>query len=228
VTAVDFQRARSPAQQERRREAILTAARAMIDQLPLAEVSLRELSRQVGLSKSNVVRYFPTREAVFLAILAEDWASWLCAVEAQLPKPDRRRRPHARNEQVAGVLAATLATHRRFCDLLAACQSVLEHNVPIGTARESKLAALSNLNRLAALVRARVPELSEADCLEFAGIVWVITAGAWPMANPPPIITAALADPRLSSMCIDFVPALASSLTVVLDGLSARQRARRS
>jgi len=222
VTTAEFQRARSPEQQQRRRAAILATARAMLDELPPAEVSLRELSRQVGLSKSNVVRYFPTREAVFLTVLTDDWNAWLTAVESQLPRPDGRRRSHTRHELVAAVIAQTLGQHRRFCDLLAACQTILEHNVPLHTAREFKSTALTHLHRLAELVRSRIPELGEAEGLEFAGIVWVLVAGAWPMANPPPVIAAVLAEPQLAAMCVDFVPAMTRTLTVVLDGMTRR------
>jgi AcrR family transcriptional regulator len=100
MTTTGFQRARSPEQQEQRRATILAAARDMLGRLPPAEVSLRELSRQVGLSKSNVVRYFPTREAVFLAVLTEDWDSWLSAVEAVLPRAAARGRGAARGTHV--------------------------------------------------------------------------------------------------------------------------------
>lgn len=220
MASVDFQRARSPEQQQQRRAAILAAARHMLDQRPAAEVSLRELSRHVGLSKSNVVRYFPTREAVFLAVLADDWDAWLAAVESQLPGPDPRRRPHARHELVAATIATTLGDQRRFCDLLAACQTVLEHNVPLETARRFKAAALAHLVRLATLVRSRIPELGQADAVEFAGIVWALAAGAWPMANPAPVVAAVLADPQFAAMCVDFVPAMTRTLTVVLDGMT--------
>lgn len=192
----------------------------MLDHLPPAEVSLRELSRQIGLSKSNVVRYFPTREAVFLAVLTEDWDTWLSAAEAAMPSADARRRPHTRHELVAAAIAQTLSEHRRFCDLLAACQTVLEHNVPVQTAREFKTAALARLTQLAGLVRSRTPELGEAESFEFAGFVWAFAAGAWPMACPPPVVAAVLAEPQFAAMRVDFTTVTTRTLTVVLDGLT--------
>lgn len=219
VTTTGFQRARSPEQQEQRRATILAAARDMLGRLPPAEVSLRELSRQVGLSKSNVVRYFPTREAVFLAVLTEDWDSWLSAVEAALPRVDARRRPHTRHELVASAIAETLSKHPRFCDLLVACQTVLERNVPVETARAFKAAALSRLNRLAGLVRSQLPELGDAESFEFAGLVWAFVAGAWPMAHPAPVMATVLADPQFAPLRVDFTTATRRMLTVVLDGL---------
>src|SRR6204780_305586 len=59
-----FQRARSEEQREIRRQAILDTAAAMLDVMPVSEVSLNELSRRAGLAKSNVLRYFESREAI--------------------------------------------------------------------------------------------------------------------------------------------------------------------
>jgi AcrR family transcriptional regulator len=221
VTTEEFQRARSPQQQEQRRAAILAAARDMLGRLPPAEVSLRELSRQVGLSKSNVVRYFPTREAVFLAVLVEDWDSWLSDLEAALPTVDARQRPQARHELVAAAIAETLSQHRRFCDLVVACQTVLEHNVPADTARTFKAASLSRLSRLARLVRSQVPGLSETEGFEFAGLVWVTVAGAWPMAHPAPVVAAVLAEPQFVPLRVDFPFVARRILTMALNGLDS-------
>jgi len=220
VHTTDFQRARSPEQQQLRRDAILAAAREMLDHQPTAEVSLRELSRHVGLSKSNVVRYFPTREAVFLAVLGEDWAAWLSDLERALPVADGRRRPQAQNRLVAAAIAQTLSEHPRFCDLLASCPSVLEHNVPIETARAFKSAANINLARLAELIAARVPQLSPVEASQFAGLTWAFTTGVWPMANPSPVITAVLREPDFAALSIDFVTAATLAFGLLLDGLT--------
>ncbi len=220
MTTAQFQRARSRQQQEQRRATILATARDMLGHLPPAEISLRELSRQVGLSKSNVVRYFPTREAVFLTVLTEDWDTWLAAVEAALPAADERRPPRATEELVAAAIAQTLAENGRFCGLLAACESVLEHNVPLETAREFKAAALARLGRLAGMARSRLPELGDTESFEFAGIVWAFVAGAWPMAHPPAAVAAVLAEPQLAPMRIDFTSATQRTLAVVLAGLT--------
>lgn len=218
----EFQRARSPEQQEVRRAAIVAAARSLLDEGPLADISLRELSRAVGLSKSNVVRYFPTREAVFLTVLVDEWRDWLDDVEQRLASPTRKRRVDARSLEVAHVLASSLVQHRRYCDLLTDCQSVLERNVPVETAREFKLAALELLGQLATLVRRRLPETDEAAAFEFAGILWALVAGAWPMANPAPSVKTVLAEPALTAMCVDFEQAIGRVAALLLTGLASR------
>ncbi|NED89092.1 TetR family transcriptional regulator, partial [Streptomyces sp. SID11233] len=79
-----FQRARSEEQREIRRRAILDTAAAMLDEMPVAEVSLNELSRRVGLAKSNVLRYFESREAVLLELLDDFLGEWLAVLADEL------------------------------------------------------------------------------------------------------------------------------------------------
>ncbi len=67
-----------------RRRAILDAAAAMLAEMPVAAVSLTELSRRAGLAKSNVLRYFDSREAVLLELLDHAWREWLSALSADL------------------------------------------------------------------------------------------------------------------------------------------------
>src|ERR1700736_322814 len=108
VDVETFQRARRPEQREARRQAILDVAEAMLAQEPTAEISLREISRRVGLATSNVLRYFESREAIFLELLARESTSWLDALEEKLDElaPDSGV---TACERVARVWAATLA-----------------------------------------------------------------------------------------------------------------------
>jgi AcrR family transcriptional regulator len=223
MTATEFQRARTPEQQEHRRRDILDAARSLLDTEALAEISLRELSRHVGLSKSNVVRYFPSREAVFLAVLIDDWGRWLDALETRLPAPatsGSAPTAHTAHKAVAAAVAGSLAERGRLCDLIAATQLILEHNVPIETARAFKTAALAHTDRLAGMVASRLPALSGAQAFELAGVTWALVVGTWPMAHPNPTMAAVLAEPQFAPLCVEFAPTLAHILTVLLDGLA--------
>jgi len=69
VIMTSFKRARSEEQRTQRRRMILDTTAAMLAEMPVAHVSLNELSRRVGLAKSNVLRYFESREAVLLELL---------------------------------------------------------------------------------------------------------------------------------------------------------------
>ena len=92
--------------------------------------------------------------------------------------------------------------------------------MPVATAREFKTAALDLLHRLAGLVRLRVPEIGEAAAVEFAGVVWALVAGAWPMANPAPSVATVLLEPELAALAVDFEPAMTRVLTLLLTGMA--------
>src|SRR3954471_16522615 len=102
MMGVTFKRARSEEQREIRRRAILDTAAAMLDEMPVAEVSLNELSRRVGLAKSNVLRYFESREAVLLELLDDFLGSWLAELAQELASGIEA---HAAPEVRAGRLA---------------------------------------------------------------------------------------------------------------------------
>src|SRR5215475_14499928 len=107
---VTFQRARSQEQREVRRQAILATAAAMLTEMPVAQITLNELSRRVGLAKSNVLRYFESREAVLLVLLDSAWQDWLADLAGELDAGvDKSAPAAARGDQVAAALAASLA-----------------------------------------------------------------------------------------------------------------------
>src|SRR5258708_34348392 len=108
---VMFQRARSEEQREARRQAILAAAAAMLTEMPVADVTLNELSRRSGLAKSNVLRYFESREAVLLELLDAAWQDWLGRLGAELadaitPDAPVAARPAPTGHAAAAPLAA--------------------------------------------------------------------------------------------------------------------------
>src|SRR5918997_780946 len=124
--ATTVQRARSDEQRAVRSQAILDTAAAMLQEMPVADVSLNELSRRVGLAKSNVLRYFDSREAVLLELLAGLVREWLAHLAAELPSVVRRRAGFKRRaEQLAAAIAESLGERPVLCDLMSAQAAVL-------------------------------------------------------------------------------------------------------
>ncbi len=104
-----FQRARSEEQREIRRQAILDTAAAMLEIMPVSEVTLNELSRRAGLAKSNVLRYFESREAILLELLDRAAKLWLSELPGQLAAGVAAEgTPGERADQLAVVLARSV------------------------------------------------------------------------------------------------------------------------
>jgi AcrR family transcriptional regulator len=221
---VMFQRARSEEQREARRQAILGAAAAMLTEMPVAEVTLNELSRRAGLAKSNVLRYFESREAVLLELLDSSWQDWLVQLEAELAGAVASGDPVAsRSDQLAAAVAASLATRPMLCDLISAQAAVLERNVSPQVAAQYKRASIAGITALGALMLRSVPELGEPGAFRLAGATVMTTAALWPHTQPSAAMLAAYAaDPALAAMRLDFTATLREVLEVLVAGLLAR------
>lgn len=218
-----FQRARSEEQREVRRRAILDAATAMLNEMPVGEVSLNELSRRVGLAKSNVLRYFESREAVLLELLDRAVRQWVAEVSDEVATEINSRRPaRERGDQLAAILSRSLARHSVLCDLIGAQAGVLEHNVSVDVVLRHKRSARDSLATLVEHVRHHVPELGEGA--RSVCLMSVVIAGAlWAHAQPSPSTLAAYqADPTLADLRLDLPTALHATLATLITGTLAR------
>jgi len=217
-----FQRARSDEQREQRRKAILSTTAQMLDEMPVAELSLNELSRRVGLAKSNVLRYFETREAVLLELYDTAWKAWLDRLDPALPPADAAGDARTRYERVAATLTASLVADPLVCELISVSASVLERNISPQVARRHKLASVANTNRMATQLRSSLPELSNDGAWRAAAGTLLSVAGVWPLTNPTEAMLCVYEDPELAQMRLDFPTAIEEILSVILAGCLSR------
>ena len=219
-----FQRARTEEQREIRRRAILDEASAMLDEMPVAAVTLNELSRRVGLAKPNVLRYFESREAVLLDLLDRFLQEWLVELAGELATGvDATLPPTERAVAAAETLSRSLSGRVVLCELFGAQASVLEHNVSVEAVARYKRASLARLSTMAALVQKCLPELG--DDAVFCSLQTMLTAGALsPYRTPPSSLEAAYrTEPDLARSRLDPRDYLKQALTVTFLGVLARR-----
>lgn len=203
---------------------ILGTATAMLAEMPVAQVSLNELSRRVGLAKSNVLRYFESREAVLLDLLDSATREWLEDLRDEFAAGiDAKATVAERGDQLAAVLVASIEARPVLCDLVSSQAAVLEHNVSPRIAAKYKRAAIENVGILVRLIVEHVPELGERDAFRFAAATVMVTGAIWTHARPSAAMLAAYeADPALASMRLDFGATLRDTLELLITGLLER------
>src|SRR5271154_3544295 len=79
-----FQRARSTAAKPLREAAIMEAARELGAERGIRQVTLTEIAARVGMHKSALLRYFETREEIFLRLTADGWREGSAALRTEL------------------------------------------------------------------------------------------------------------------------------------------------
>jgi AcrR family transcriptional regulator len=209
-----FRRARSPEHKQERRVAILSAARDLATAVGVRNVTLGAIADAVGLAKSNVVRYFGTREEIYLALTVECWKEWAAETRQRL----------ADGEDVADALAETLAARPLLCDLISQMQTNLEHNVAVPAASDFKRATLDELTELGKAVAHASPPLTDDEGFELVGAATAFAGTLYPSANPSPTMAEVYAlHPELAFACLPLLPTLKRVLRVLIAGLLATQ-----
>jgi len=177
----------------------------------------------VGLAKSNVLRYFESREAVLLELLDDFLGSWLGELAEELTTGiEANAAPEVRAGQLAEILSRSLAGRVVLCDLFGAQGGVLEHNVSVEVVKRHKRSSLSRLATMSELVRRHLPELGE-DAQVFC-LMSLVTAGALASyVPPPPSLLAAYADePALGVLHLELRDALRIAFNSALLGVLPR------
>jgi AcrR family transcriptional regulator len=210
-----FQRARSTEAKHLREAAILEAARRLGAERGIRQVTLTEIAEAVGMHKSALLRYFETREEIFLRLTAEAWREWSGVLRAEL-RTLRDPTPAA----LADVFARTLAARGAFCDLLAQAPLNLERNVSVEAVRAFKLVTHTELDAIVVAVRSLLPTLSGRDAVDLIAAATSLSGAFWQMATPGPEIAALYrSDPRLSHAVVDVEERVQRLLTALIQGL---------
>jgi AcrR family transcriptional regulator len=211
-----FQRARSAGAKQQREEAILAAAAQLGAERGIRQVTLTDIADAVGMHKSAMLRYFETREQIFLRLTADGWRDWSAALRRELGRLASGATPAA----VARAFARSLTDRPMFCDLLAQAPLNLERNVSIATVRAFKLVTLDEVGAISAALH-RVLGLTEQQCVDVIATATSLAGALWQMATPGPEVAALYrSDPRLAHAVVEVGPRLTRVLTALLTGLS--------
>ncbi|MCP2253202.1 transcriptional regulator, TetR family [Prauserella aidingensis] len=204
-----FVRARRPEQKQQRREAILAAAGELALERGVRNVSLGDIAKRVGFAKSNVVRYFGTREEIYLELSLVHGRQWVDEVKRRLPC-----------EGIVDALVEPLGERPLLCDLISQGGTSLEHNVGVEAAAEFKRTMHGLIVELAVAIAECSAELTEAEASEVVTAAAACAMAFYPAANPPPTLREAYdRHPELAAMQVEFVPATKRAVAALLAGI---------
>jgi AcrR family transcriptional regulator len=204
-----FQRARRPEQKELRREAILAAARAAALESGVRAVSLADIAARAGIHKSALLRYFQTREEIFLELAQPEWREWAETTSAALDA----------GGDVAATLAESFAARPLLCDLIPHTALNLERNATLEAVRAYKYVSLGSVEAVSEAVGRALPELRDYECRELVSVLASGAGALWQIANPPPALAELYrSDPALGGACVELEPRLRRTGEVLLAG----------
>lgn len=183
-----FQRARKPEEIEARRATLLRAAAELFDAEGPMGAGLNAIAARAGFTKSNVYRYFESREQVLLALFLDEMDLMVPAVCAELAVTEA-----GDVEQLARILAGAFAERPRLTQLSAILSSVLETNVSEESIVHTKRRMRELTLQLAGALEPRLPGATAADCLWAIAMIGTLAAGLSQGTRPSPVAAAVLA-----------------------------------
>lgn len=213
--STDFQRARSPEAKAERERAILDAALRLGAERGIRTITLTDIAEEVGMHKSAMLRYFETREEIFLRLTADAWREWTPALTTLLRGPAG----DDDSDAVAAAFAATLASRGMFCDLLAQAPLNLERNVSLDAVRAFKLTTGECLGEITAAAREALPGLTETAAVDLVATATSLAGTFWQISTPSAEVAELYrSDPRMAHALIDLEPRLRRILSALLRG----------
>ncbi len=159
-------RARSGSEKEARRDAIIDAARRLIDRVGIDGVTMTALGHEAAVSKGTLYIYFRTKEEVLLALFVAAMEQVVERIEAE-----------ATAETLVDVLGRAPVDVPLFVPLLARLIAVIEANVPDAPLYAEKRRMHAMGHRVADVI-SRVTDAPEAQAREASMALMLLMQGA--------------------------------------------------
>jgi AcrR family transcriptional regulator len=207
-----FQRARQPGQIEQRREAILGAALALFQRRGLENVSLNDIAREVGLAKSNLYRYFESREHIYLIVLQRLAAHFEQRIYLGLH--ELKRQGTVRN--VTKALVTAYLASPEYGELITVVNSVLEKRLTPLLVLNFRTVFLERRKRLAAALANALPGSSAVQMLPITLHIFLHVPGLWTFCFPSEDSAELLDRQENEHLKVDFEPEMTLFLGAML------------
>ncbi|MEV4275734.1 TetR/AcrR family transcriptional regulator [Actinoplanes xinjiangensis] len=210
-----FQRARRPEQKNQRREAILAIAAELAHDSGVAQVSLGDIAAKVGLAKSNILRYFGTREEIYLQLTMREGTDWAAAAGGALDKASGHL-------AVATALTDAYVDRPLYCDLTTHAETMLEHNVSVAALKIYKLWAIDTYFTVGRQITVACPQLTDTDGASLVMAASAFVAKLFPITRPPEALRELYdREPEIARVFPPFRPTLQRMISATAAGLLA-------
>jgi len=168
--AAPKRRAVTDAQKQFRREEILSGARTYFETVGYESFSMAQLAARLDIVKGTLYLYFPTKEAIILALFGRALEAWSEVMKARLAKP-------ITDQQFLKAFHDTAMNDPVLVPLLIRLQHVIEHNVSIPLLIDSKRHFQSCLGAIAERAVSAL-NLVESQANELIWSLGVLLSGA--------------------------------------------------
>jgi len=171
------QRAIQAEDKQERHDAILDAAERMLARSPERVANVAEVADEAGLAKGTVYLYFPSKEALLLAVHDRAIENFFRAV-IELVEGDEP----VRIEDMLRLTRQHLVDPPLVLPLAARCFGLMAHSLPVDAATAFKQRMAARLERAGAGLERHFPQLAAGDGVALLRRSYALIIGLWQMS----------------------------------------------
>lgn len=209
-----WERARSEEQKKQRISGIIEATARLYETRSFDEITFVLIAREAEFTRSNLYKYFKSKEEIFLEFIKHDIVLWRKEVVARL-KPGQI----SSVEKFASVWVNLQAKHERLVKLLSILHNSLEKNVSIEKLTAFKRMAKDELFILAEAICMVFPKLSIEKAATFIQLQLAAATGLFQMTDLSETQQQILENPEFAVLKLDFASSFQEMIEYLLRGL---------
>lgn len=212
---MNWQRARTDDKKNERRQAIYDAAFKLFKSKGYENVSFNGIASEAGFTKSNMYRYFSSREEIFLNVFTDLFEKWTADCVEQLKKLAEDEPTN----NFAKVYVKSLVSHPHFLDLTPLMFISLEKNSSYDQLVIFKRQAKHLLQGIAMEICRIYPELAGENAFKYLNLSHAATTNYWAANTQSDALKKIYKQEEFIDLKPDFEGDLAISIEVIIHGL---------
>lgn len=158
-----------------RREEIIEGCARLYETVSFKEITMKEISTAISLTRASIYNYFQTKEEIFLALLQREYERWTARLEKAREDHEKMSR-----EEFARELAHSLEERQQLLKLLSMNLYDLEENCRFERLVEFKVVYGRALAEVGSCLEKFFPEMTEEERQDFLYLFFPFLFGVYP------------------------------------------------
>jgi len=214
---MNWQRARTDEKKNERKEAVYKAAFSLFKAKGYENVSFNAIATEAGFTKSNVYRYFDSKEDIFLLIFAELFENWFKECNERLGN----LKQNAPESDFAKVWVDTMSVQPKFLDLIPILFVSLENNSSYEQLLNFKRLSKGLLYQLTIEISRIYPEIQDEQAFKLLTMSYAATGNYWAAATKNNTLNRIYQQEEFQDLKPNFEYELSTAIEIIIKGLKA-------
>ena len=214
---MNWQRARTDEKKSERKQAIYQAAFTLFKNNGYDKVSFNGIAVEAGFTKSNMYRYFSSKDDIFLNVFSDLFEKWVDECSKQLQTLEK----NVQIKTFAQTWLKSLLLQPKLLDLMPILFVSLERNSSFEQLLEFKRLAMNLLYSITLDISRIYPDIEGEKAFKFLTLSYAATANYWAATMQSDALKKIYQLDEFKALKPDFEKDLTTSIEIIILGLRA-------